>query len=93
MSGETQERKRWGVPCLHCGDLIPLAAHGAVAATARVTSSAYVVVWCGACHKEAPYLSREIVELDGIPPEANPPVRPGPAPRSHGLVMRRGQAA
>jgi hypothetical protein len=102
MNAEAVESKRKGVTCLHCGVLIALPSdsaakaaeqHGGSAVPTRTENSSYVVLWCSACHKEAPYLSQEFVDLDAFPAEASSPNFSGSVPRTHGLVMRRGQAA
>ncbi|HYL63772.1 MAG TPA: hypothetical protein VE077_14225 [Candidatus Methylomirabilis sp.] len=100
MNADILERKRQGVPCLHCGEVIILPAeassivtdsHGA--ASAREAGFAYVVLWCTSCHKEAPYLSREFIDLGDSFAGPNPPDRAASTPHAHGLVMRRGQSA
>lgn len=102
MNAESVERKRRGVPCLHCGVLIALPYDSSTRMTEACGDSAfpeqtenfsYVVLWCSACHKEAPYLSREFVELDEFPAEPSSSNYSLSVPRTHGLVMRRGQAA
>lgn len=102
MSEDTLGRKQQAVSCLHCGEPIFLPTDSSTltnetrddsAARSLGARASYVVLWCQACHKEAPYLSREFVEIDAFPAEPKPRPSPVLVERNHGLVMRRGQSA
>jgi hypothetical protein len=97
MSEEPGTEKHQGTHCLHCGEWIGVStgfvaeAGGASSASRRSATSAYMVLWCRACHKEAPYLVRDFVERKEILPAAKSSA--AAVPRNHGLVMRPNQAA
>lgn len=91
-----------GIPCLHCGEPIAVAPRVAeLEARLRAATASEVgaseprrfVSWCMACGKEAPYLTNEIRDFDGVPASYPDLQRPVVVPWRHPLPAARAKTA
>jgi hypothetical protein len=84
MTIETERPTFRGVVCLHCKAPIPVPAIvGSLLAASEGEESSQrksqvFNLRCPSCHKEKPYRTREIVDVEGTPETAVTPGRPAP---------------
>lgn len=84
MTIETERPTFRGVVCLHCKASIPVPAivgnvQGADDGTESSQRKSQVFnLRCPSCHKEKPYRTREIVDIEGTPETSMAPERPAP---------------
>jgi hypothetical protein len=102
MSEGTEVAHFRGIACLHCGEPIELAPRVAemeVRLRAAATNGASAseprrfVTWCTACGKEAPYLTNEIRDFNGVPASHPDYQRPVVVPWRHPLPAARAKTA